>query len=269
MKPLLLCTAFMLAITSCRTKETLQSPAIPQETSDYVYQYSIIDALLAGVYEGELTIGDLRKRGDFGIGTFNRLDGEMFMMEGKVFRMRSNGEVVEVQDEEKTPLAYVKFFRPDTTLILSGQTITYEGLKTLLAPILNENQLYAIRLKGHFSQVDARSVAPAEKPYPELAAYLAAGGQTSFTFENKAGICIGYVSPDFTARANVPGYHLHFLDDQHEKGGHVFGFQTDSLFVEIDRGQGFTVELNTHPDFAGADLLRNRKKELEVVEQKQ
>jgi len=36
-----------------------------------------LDALLEGSYEGEMTYGQLRCQGDFGIGTCNGLDGEM------------------------------------------------------------------------------------------------------------------------------------------------------------------------------------------------
>ena len=44
---------------------------------DEVYQTSTMGALLAGVYEGNVTIRELLRHGDFGLGTFNALDGEM------------------------------------------------------------------------------------------------------------------------------------------------------------------------------------------------
>lgn len=37
-----------------------------------------LSALLQGDYDGEITYGELKKYGDFGLGTFNSLDGEMF-----------------------------------------------------------------------------------------------------------------------------------------------------------------------------------------------
>lgn len=244
-------------------KESLLTPA-----TDFVFQYSIIDALLGGVYEGNLTIGELKKRGDFGIGTFNNLDGEMVVTDGKVFKVRYNGEVKEMSDSVKTPLTYVKFFNPDTTLTLQAEQLTYEGLKDQLGPVLNENNLYAVRIKGKFERVDARSVSPVSRPYPDLQSHIAAGGQTSFSFSDTEGTLIGFVSPQFTARANIPGYHLHYLDKTFSHGGHVFDFQTKEVVVEIDHAQGFTVELNTTPDFESVDLNKNREKELKKVEYK-
>jgi hypothetical protein len=43
-----------------------------------VFQNSTINALLEGVYNGSMTdYGELRRHGDFRLGTFNALDGEM------------------------------------------------------------------------------------------------------------------------------------------------------------------------------------------------
>jgi acetolactate decarboxylase len=39
-------------------------------------------ALLAGVYDGNVTIRELLRHGDFGLGTFNALDGEMLVLDG-------------------------------------------------------------------------------------------------------------------------------------------------------------------------------------------
>ena len=50
--------------------------------SSEIYQTSTMGALLGGVYEGDVTIGELLRHGDFGLGTFNRLDGEMLVLDG-------------------------------------------------------------------------------------------------------------------------------------------------------------------------------------------
>lgn len=48
-----------------------------QHPDSVIHQTSLMSALLSGVYEGETTIADLLAHGDFGLGTFNELDGEM------------------------------------------------------------------------------------------------------------------------------------------------------------------------------------------------
>ena len=50
---------------------------VPRNT---VTQISTIDALLASVYDGQMSCGNLLKYGDFGIGTFDKLDGEMIVL---------------------------------------------------------------------------------------------------------------------------------------------------------------------------------------------
>ncbi len=45
-----------------------------------IFQVSTLNALVEGLYDGEITYGELREHGDFGIGTFNALDGVMILM---------------------------------------------------------------------------------------------------------------------------------------------------------------------------------------------
>ena len=59
----------------------------PQRPIHEVYQSSTINALLEGVYDGDMTYGQLRRHGDFGIGTFNALDGEMIGFDGRFWQI--------------------------------------------------------------------------------------------------------------------------------------------------------------------------------------
>lgn len=263
MRSLLLYPSLFVLITC----SLFARPVAPKEPfQDYIYQYSVIDALLAGVYDGELEIGTLKQHGDFGIGTFNRLDGELLLLDGKVYKLRYNGEVVEVPDAEKTPLACAKFFKPDRTIVMAGEGITYEDVVKRLEGELNGNSLYAVKIRAHFKTVKARSVHPAKKPYPPLAAYLADGGQYVFDFADTAGVCAGFLLPPYVARTNVPGMHLHYMSDDRTHGGHVFGFTADRVEIEIDEAEGLVIQRNTDSDMGGADLHRDRKKELHQVE---
>ena len=87
---------------------------------DFLTQFSVIDALLAGNYDGSLTCGELRRHGDFGIGTFDALDGEMTVLDGVVYAIRSDGRVEKVADSETTPFATVTFFDSDRVIGWSG-----------------------------------------------------------------------------------------------------------------------------------------------------
>ena len=58
--------------------------------------------------------------GDFGIGTFNGLDGEMFGLEGKFYQTKADGIAYPVDDSMKTPFGAVTFFEPDKSVLLDN-----------------------------------------------------------------------------------------------------------------------------------------------------
>jgi acetolactate decarboxylase len=74
-----------------------------------LYQTSLMSALIAGLYDGDMTYGEIRKHGDFGLGTFNNLDGEMVGFDGTFYQLRSDGSARPVTAGQKTPFAVVLF----------------------------------------------------------------------------------------------------------------------------------------------------------------
>ena len=95
----------------------------PHRSAHEVYQSSTINALLEGVYDGDMTCGQLRRHGDFGIGTFNALDGEMIGFDGHFWQIRGDGRVHPVPDAYRTPFATVLFFNPRIQHTLEGRSI--------------------------------------------------------------------------------------------------------------------------------------------------
>ena len=57
---------------------------IPQNRDDTLTPVSTIDAILNGLYDGIITYGELKEWGDFGIGTFEGLDGEMVALKNNL-----------------------------------------------------------------------------------------------------------------------------------------------------------------------------------------
>jgi acetolactate decarboxylase len=89
---------------------------------DVLFQVSTIDALLEGIYDGDITCKELKNHGDFGIGTFNGLDGEMIELDGNLYQVRANGVAYPADDSTKVPFAAVTFFEPDKTVLLNKAT---------------------------------------------------------------------------------------------------------------------------------------------------
>src|SRR5262245_47647708 len=83
-----------------------------------LYQVSTATALVEGIYQGAVRVETLREHGDLGLGTFENLDGEMVIVDGRFFQVRSDGSVRECNEEVLTPFAAITRFAPDATVTL-------------------------------------------------------------------------------------------------------------------------------------------------------
>ena len=80
--------------------------ALPAHAGE-VYQISTISSLLAGGYDGDTTVAELLRHGSFGLGTFNGVDGEMMVLDGRVYRGTIDGRAHAVAESALTPFAVV------------------------------------------------------------------------------------------------------------------------------------------------------------------
>ena len=78
-----------------------------------LYQVSTATALVEGIYQGAVRVGTLREHGDLGLGTFEHLDGEMVIVDGHCFQMRSDGAVRECDDAVLSPFAVMTRLAPE------------------------------------------------------------------------------------------------------------------------------------------------------------
>lgn len=255
MRRILLCaTAFFMAANA-------------SAATDNVTQYSTIEALLEGVYDGEATYGALKSKGDFGIGTFNGLDGEMIALDGAFYQITSDGKAHVVADDAKTPFVSVKFFHSDITLNPPAGLSLAELAQYIDAKLPSENFIYAIRITGTFAQVQTRSVPAQKRPYPKAVEVVKQ--QPVFDFVQVQGTLAGFRFPNYLRMANVPGYHLHFLDAKKQAGGHVLALTTgEGMVVEVDVASGLELMLPTEGDFLHQSLGRDDAAAMKAVEQK-
>jgi acetolactate decarboxylase len=234
------------------------------QKNDVVFQSSTINALLKGVYDGDVSFGELKRNGDFGIGTFNALDGEMIGLEGAFYQIKVDGVAYPVKNSMKTPFAVVTFFAPDKTVMLDT-TDNYTQLKTYLDGLLpSRNIFYAIKAEGKFKYIKTRSVPGQNKPYPPLVQVVKK--QSFFEFQDIEGTIVGFRSPDYVQGINVPGYHMHFITQDRKAGGHLLECRIQNVKVEIDNIHNFFMALPHGGEFYRADLAQDEKKDLETVE---
>src|ERR1700683_4288320 len=121
-----------------------------------LYQTSLMSALMAGIYEGEATYGQIREYGDFGLGTFNDLDGEMVGFDGTFYQLRSDGSARPVTADQKTPFAVVNFFRTERELDVSQ--MAKSDLLAMIEKATSANLFSAVRVDGTFDEVRTRTV---------------------------------------------------------------------------------------------------------------
>ena len=69
-----------------------------------LFQVSTSGALVQGVYERAVSSKLLLNYGDFGLGTFENLDGEMVVLDGAIYQARGDGKVLKIVDDVGTPL---------------------------------------------------------------------------------------------------------------------------------------------------------------------
>ncbi len=228
-------------------------------------QVSTIDALLAGAYDGQMTLGELKTHGNFGLGTFDALEGEMIVIDNTIYQARTDGSVRIMPDSAATPFAAVVNFDADQTTLLS-EPLTDEALQTQidqLAP--NQNLFVAIRFNGTFPSMKVRSVPKQNKPYPPLSDVVKQ--QAVFNYTNLTGTVLGFRCPAFVKGINVPSYHLHFISDNRKLGGHILDFNTTGGTLQLDTCNQFFMVLTDHENFSDLDLSQDRSHELEKVEQ--
>jgi acetolactate decarboxylase len=235
-----------------------------QKNRDVLYQTSTINALLEGVYDGDITFHELKEHGDFGLGTFHALDGEMIALDGIFYQIKTDGIAYPVDASMKTPFAVVTFFEPDQTVPIDDQ-LDYKDLEAYLDSILpTENIFYAIKLNGTFSYIKARSVPKQEKPYPPLLDVTK--HQKIFEFHHVKGVIVGFRLPQYMKGINVPGYHLHFITDDRKSGGHLLACHIEDARVEIDYTSKLYLVLPEKDSFYKINLTKDKQKQLDKIE---
>ncbi|HPH33939.1 MAG TPA: acetolactate decarboxylase [Methanoregulaceae archaeon] len=235
------------------------------EEKDTLYQVSTIDALQQGVFDGIQPIGEIKQHGDFGIGTFNALDGEMIVLEGIVYQAASDGSVVIVPDTITTPYTTVTFYHDDFSLT-TEEALNFSTFSNMTGAYLpTDNMVYAVRIHGIFPVMKVRSVPPQEKPYPTLSE--AVGNQSVFEYTDISGWVVGTFTPAFLEGINIDGYHLHFISDDRQKGGHILDFTVPAgAVIGYDITPDFTLVLPTSGDFTTVDLSEDLSGQLIGVE---
>ncbi|KAF0354878.1 acetolactate decarboxylase [Pediococcus acidilactici] len=191
-----------------------------------LFQHGTLAMLVDGLFGGTLTAEALLEHGDFGIGTAEGLDGEVIILDGVAYQALADGSVRILEPEAMLPFADVNQADFEGHVVLPEIEMA-EVDATLAKELSYQNTFVAIKISGLFSRVQTRVVKGQQRPYPTLSE--TATKQQIFDAQNIKGTVVGYYSPKLFHGASVAGMHLHFIDDQHQFGGHLLDFKADQV----------------------------------------
>jgi len=226
-----------------------------------LYQISTSSALVEGVYSGSVCSSVLLEHGDFGLGTFEDLDGEMVILDGQIYqvtdKVRLRTDDFLVPFAAITPFRAAASFAIDNVACLKDAELAYDQQR------ISDNLFYALRLDGIFETIHARAV----HTVPQNTRLLdAAKTQSEFHFENIEGTLVGFWSPHYSSSFSIPGYHLHFISKDRTKGGHVLDCTAQKLKAGIQVLSEFNIRLPDSGPFLTTNLSKDPASDLATTE---
>jgi len=194
-------------------------------------QYATFSGLKAGNYDGLFKLDEVIKGNNFGIGTFEDLDGEMVGFDNHFYRMRSDGTVIPVKSKDLSPFASLMKFHSPIVLSLKPNS-DMKALLKVLKDEINPNRIYALKITGVFSEISTRISPKQSKPYVKLATVLEKESVKQVR-EGEEGTIAGFFAPALYATILNEGFHLHFLNKEKNYGGHVVDFMAEEVKLEV------------------------------------
>ncbi len=222
-----------------------------------VTQASTVNAVLKGMYDGTITFGDLKKYGDFGIGYFDKMGGEALAVDGVFYRIKSDGLTEVIKDTDKTPFFTITKFESNTDNFTNRKFDFKELQEYIMSMMPRKKSFYAVKVRGIFDNLNARTFLRQAKPYPDIDQVL--DTQTEATFTNTEGMLIGFYTPEFLEGIGVPGFHFHYLSKDKTRGGHVIALNVNSVTIEFFEITRFQILLPDNADYQEADLEFTKK----------
>ena len=248
-----------------KTKSTVRDFSF--DNRNVIYQVSLLQEMAYGDYKGSVTIEELKKHGNIGIGTFDRLNGELIMLDGVVYRVDGDGYVESVDAHETTPFAVVTYMDAEVTKPIENIpdcNTLYSKLDQMVAE-RGKNRFYMIRIDGLFREVNLRSVPAQTEPYKPLVEVLEQQ-QTFFDYENIEGTIVGLYCPPYMSQLNAVGWHMHFISKDKAKGGHVLGLNIAEAVLYWKDSDSFQMRLPQNDRFDTFDLTVDQSENIEKIE---
>ncbi|MDP3209597.1 MAG: acetolactate decarboxylase [Rhodoglobus sp.] len=216
-----------------------------------IHQFSFVDALVAGLYEGAFAASDVLGQSDHGLGCGEALDGEIVVLDGTAFVCRDDGTVQRL--DASAPIPFAEMVRFEPTHVERIEDMDARALELRIDELVpSRNLFYAVRVDGAFDRMTVREAARQQQPYRGLAQAVA--DQHEDSASSTVGSVFGFRGPEVFQGLSVADWHLHYLDDERTLGGHVMNFRLRSGSLAIQALSEFTVHLPEVDSYLDAAL---------------
>ncbi len=242
------------------------APAVSVER-ETINQIALLQSLALGHFDGSVTVGELKKLGDIGIGTFEGLDGELIMLDGVVYRANQDLKINVVDDKVTIPFSNVTFFEKDFSVKLKN-IVSKKSLETKFNALVEKrgaNAFYMVKIPATFKKITVRSEEGQKPPYPTLVQALDAT-QKEMTLENATGTIVGLYCPPYMSGLNSVGWHFHFVSDDKTVGGHVLELEVATGTAEFDKTDNFNLKLPNKKNFQKLKLAQDLSADIHKAE---
>lgn len=238
----------LVAAATLRRSRGVDPRNCPAE--EVIHQLQLAHVLLDGGYEGVATLEDALAAGDHGLGTVERLDGELVVVDGQPWRVDWRGEAELMPPETRTPFVVVSTLDSPRTLRL--RDVTREQVAAAIEDLVDDaGAVVSVRLEGAFTSVLVRSVPPQDPPYRPYAE-VCLTDEVRWVHQPFYGVFVGFRFPDLEPGATIPGLHLHGVDRLRTTGGHNHDLHVKDAVLSVGISRDVVVHL---PDRGMVDLL--------------
>jgi len=227
-----------------------------EQNDEYIFHYSVLSALNDKVFTGDLQISELKKHGDLGLGTYNYLDGEMVIIDGTVYKVYPDGEIVEADNKAYSPYAMITNFDAEKSMEVTDIAGYAEFQELLLKQLPSRNIFYAFRIRGTFRYLKTGTVSRQNRPFTKRLKEIL-DDRPVYEAKNTSGTMVDLWCPDYMIDINAPGFHLHFIADDKSIGGHLLELEIERATVEIDVIRGYRMQLQDSEEFDNTKLRLN------------
>lgn len=229
-----------------------------------IFQFSSINALMSGVFTGFFDVKTIKGYGNFGLGCSDGLKGEVIVDNNVVLEAKDTHPVRLMGDHEKLPFAQVTNFCPEKEF--DAVSINKQNLYSVISKhTLLDNIFLAIKITGIFDTIKVRT--PNDNGHVYKDAIEVSNNQIVRDLTAIKGSLIGFWTPKFFENISVAGFHLHFLSEDRQIGGHVIDFDLEQGSVSYETKYKLNVELPSNSDYLEKNLdIENMDEIIKKVE---